>query len=92
MSKLNRPILRNQPCYWITGRKKDGKMALLGPYDLLDQEKAESDMYDSFPNDTGKLHLMNSRNRQLVTSQLKYILFSESRDLDSSMANISHIK
>jgi hypothetical protein len=90
MRKLGVPIRRNQPTWWVTGRKKDGKMALLGGFTT--EEEADDIMFSAFPNDTGEKHLLMTSDRVRATQQLKYKLFSESHDLDSSMQPISHIK
>jgi hypothetical protein len=89
MGKLGRPT-RDKSAWWVTGRKKDGKMALLGPFSSSDE--ADSILFDAFPNDTGERFYVGSVDRSKVTQILKFKLFSESHDLDGSMQPISHIK
>jgi hypothetical protein len=95
MGKLGIPMRRSQPAWWVTGRKKDGKMCLLGPFmegEGLGESQADDIMMEAFPNDTGRKHYLRTSSRQAATSQLKFILFSETNDLDGSMQRISHIK
>jgi hypothetical protein len=89
MGKLGRPT-RDKSAWWVTGRKKDGKMALLGPF--TSTEECEEILFSAFPNDTGEKFYVNSVDRSKVTQILKFKLFSESHDLDQSMKPISHIK
>jgi hypothetical protein len=90
MNRLGRPIVRNKPTWWVTGRKKDGKMCLLGGFGS--ETEADDIMFSAFPNDTGRKFLLMTSERGRATQQLKYILFSETHDLDGSMQPISHIK
>ena len=90
MGKFTKPVLRNQLCYWVTGRKKDGKMALLGPF--MSQDEADNTIFDAFPNDTGEKFQLNTTDRARATQILKFKLFSATHDLDISMQPISHIK
>jgi ABC-type molybdenum transport system ATPase subunit/photorepair protein PhrA len=85
---MNKPIRRDRAGWWVTGRKKDGKMTLLGSFDS--EEEASDVMYSAFSNDTGRCHYLNTRDKSRATSLLKYLLFSETHDLDGSMKRISH--
>ncbi len=90
MAEIRRPVRREKSAWWVTGRKKDGKMALLGPF--FDTDEADSKMFDGFPNDTGEKHYLNTVDRARATQMLKYKLFSDGNDLDTSMQPFSHIK
>lgn len=81
------PVNVNRYAWWVTGRKADGKMVVLGPF-MNEEERDE--VLCSFQNDSGESHWLNTVDKARATSILKYKLFSATHDLDQSMQRVSH--